>query len=272
MNVVPLFIPHPQAPLMEEPIKGGFHHIAVLPQPAAMFGVALRDPGCHSALTQWLTNLLLRIVGPIRQHFIRTLTRPTPPLLDAWNPIHQSQGHFRIVNMGPRMLHGQRSPSPIHNQMAFRTVLAPVRGIRPGFRPPKRARTEQLSMAEVDQSMASACPNSSSRACHIFCQTPAACQSRRRRQHVIPQPQPISRGRYSQGVPVLSTNRMPVRQARSDTRGRPPWGLGGSGGMCGSMRSHSSSVSSGLAIVSSPMTSDYDFTTDVISDAPLPFL
>ena len=47
------------------------------------------------------------------------------------------------------------------------------------------------------------------------------------------EPQPISWGSISQGMPVLSTKRMPVRQARSGTRGRPPLGLGGSGGSSG---------------------------------------
>jgi hypothetical protein len=100
-------------------------------------------------------------------------------LLDAGNRIHQGQRDLRIVNIGPRVLHGQRGSLSVHNQMTLRTILAPIRGIRAGLRPPKSARTEQLSKAEVDQSMASACPNSFRRACQIFCQMPAACQSRR---------------------------------------------------------------------------------------------
>lgn len=36
-------------------------------------------------------------------------------------------------------------------------------------------------------------------------------------------PQPSSRGRYSQGIPVLRTNRTPVRAARSLMRSRPPF-------------------------------------------------
>jgi hypothetical protein len=40
----------------------------------------------------------------------------------------------------------------------------------------------------------------------------------------MPLPQPSSRGKYSHGVPVLSTNRIPVRAARSLIRGRPPFG------------------------------------------------
>jgi hypothetical protein len=49
-------------------------------------------------------------------------------------------------------------------------------------------------------------------------------------------------------------------------------GLGGSGGRCGSMRSHSSSVTSGLAMAISPITSDSNSIPDVISDVSLAIL
>ena len=54
--------------------------------------------------------------------------------------------------------------------------------------------TQTISNARVN--------NSSRRTCQIFCQTPSACQSRRRRQHVIPLPHPNSCGRYSHGHPL----------------------------------------------------------------------
>jgi hypothetical protein len=44
---------------------------------------------------------------------------------------------------------------------------------------------------------------------------------------------------------------MPVRAARSSIRGLPPLGLGGSSGSSGSITSHSSSLTSFLAILSS---------------------
>jgi len=261
MNIVTFFIPHTQPPLIEQPIKGCFDHIAESTKTAAVPGIAFGNQRFSFALPQRLANLLLGVIGAVRKHFVRTFARPASRLLDRWNSIDQCDGHFRIMNICTGMLNSQRSALAINNQMAFRAIFAPIRGIWAGFRPPKSARTEQLSMAEQDQSIASAIPNSSSRASHIFCQTPVICQSRRRRQQVIPLPQPISLGRYSQGVPVLRTNRMPVRQARSVTLGRPPLGLGGSGGMCGSIRCHSSSVSSGLAIVMSSMISGYSFRT-----------
>ena len=63
--------------------------------------------------------------------------------------------------------------------------------------------------------------------------------------------QPISQGKSSQGMPVLSTNRMPVRHTRSSTRGCPPLGLGSCLGSKGSTNSHNSSGTSGLAMASS---------------------
>src|SRR5215211_4267693 len=79
-------------------------------------------------------------------------------------------------------------------------------------------------------------------------QSPASCHSRNRRQHVTPEPQPISWGKISQGMPLFSTKMMPVRAARSSTRGLPPCGLGDSGGSSSSITSHSSSLTNSLAI------------------------
>jgi len=265
MNIVTFFITYTQTPLIEQPVKRCFDNIAKFAKAATMFAIAFGNQWFGLTLSQRLANLLFSIVGTIREHFIRTPARATLRLPDRWDSIDQCNGHLRIMNICPGMFNRQRRALAVNNQVTLRAVFAPIRGIWACFRPPKSARTEQLSMAEVDQSIASAMPNSSSRACHIFCQTPAICQSRRRRQQVMPLPQPISRGRYSQGVPVLRIKKMPVRQARSLTLGRPPFGFGGSGGICRLIRCHSSSVSSGLAMIMSSITSCYNSLPDVMS-------
>ena len=48
-----------------------------------------------------------------------------------------------------------------------------------------------------------------------FCHTPAACQSRKRRQQVMPLPKPRDGGRFSQGMPVSRTNNIPLSAASS---------------------------------------------------------
>lgn len=62
---------------------------------------------------------------------------------------------------------------------------------------------------------------------HAFSQTPAAVHSSNRRQHV--EGLGYRSGKSCQRAPVLSTQRMPSRQALGATRGRPPsFDLGGS--------------------------------------------
>jgi hypothetical protein len=87
------------------------------------------------------------------------------------------------------------------------------------------AGTDALSSEQRDQSIAFAAPSRSSSTRWSRCQTPALCQSRKRRQQVMPQPQPISRGSISQGMPDFSTNRMPVSAAPCGPRraGGRPW-------------------------------------------------
>ena len=257
MNIVPFFITNTQPSLIEQPVKCCLNNIAKFAQAAAMFSIPFGNQRFNFTLPQRLANLLFRIISTIRKYFIWTPARAALRLLDRRYSIDQGNCHLRIMHIGSSMFNRQWRPPTIHNQMTLGAIFASIRRIRACFRPPKRARTEQLSMAETDQSIASAMPNLSSNVCQIFCQTPATCQSRRRRQQVMPLPHPISRGRYSHGVPVLRMNRMPVRQALSPTLGRPPLGFGGSGGICGFISSHSSSVSSGLAIIMFSITSIY---------------
>jgi hypothetical protein len=80
-------------------------------------------------------------------------------------------------------------------------------------------------------------------------ETPARSHFTKRRQHVLPEPHPISSGNICRGNPPRSTNRMPVSAARSETRGRPPcrarrWGFGSKG----SRRAHSASSKRGCAM------------------------
>jgi hypothetical protein len=117
-----------------------------------------------------------------------------------------------------------------------------------------------------DQSIWSERASQSRSAKWIRSHTPASCQSRRRRQHVIPDPQPSSWGSICQGIPLRRTKTMPVRQARSETRGRPPCGRRGGIGKNGSTISHNRSGSSAAAITvhaTSPKPRRSDFRSFV---------
>ena len=127
--------------------------------------------------------------------------------------------------------------------MVLRTPLPTVCGIRAGLLAPLLARTLKESRLARLQSMAASSPNQLRSISCNRCQTPACCQSRSRRQQVVPLPHPSAWGTSRQGHPVLNTKMIPSRAARSGTRGRPPFGLGGSLGNSGSMVSQRSETS-----------------------------
>ena len=86
--------------------------------------------------------------------------------------------------------------------------------------------------------------------------TPARCQSRRRRQHVIPDPHSSSSGSICKGMPLRRTKTIPVRHARSEIRGRPPCGRRGGIGKNGSTRSYNGSGSSAAITPSRYLTQE----------------
>ena len=103
----------------------------------------------------------------------------------------------------------------------FRPRLTAIGWVRSSFFPPRSARTEALSTMARARSSWPCARNSASSAAWRRRHTPACCQRTSRRQHVLPDPQPISFGSICHGIPVRSTNRIPVNAARSGTRGRP---------------------------------------------------
>jgi hypothetical protein len=127
--------------------------------------------------------------------------------------------------------------------------------------PPPFARTLAPSRLARNRSIRSASPSQSSKVRCSRSHTPAACQSRSRRQQVDPLPRPNSVGSICQGMPLLGTKTTPDRHARSGTRGSPPFGFGGSFGNSGAVAAHSSSDTSGLHMPSHVQASNYGSET-----------
>lgn len=147
----------------------------------------------------------------------------------------------------------------IRDEVVFAVRFRSVRGIGSCFFPPHIARIEPESTVARDQS-SRLLPWSSARSiswscCHTF----ALCQSRRRRQQVMPDPQPISCGNISHGIPDLRTKRIPRNATRLGTRGRPPLGRGGSSGSKVSILDHSSAGTNSFAISISNVADAYLF-------------
>jgi hypothetical protein len=153
-----------------------------------------------------------------------------------------------VVSVGASQQESERDAAPVGEEVALGACLAAVRRVRPGSGAPLFAAMDALSTQARLQSMRAAWRRRRSNSrCSRF-HTPAACQSRSRRQQVTPDPQSISRGSMSHGMPERSTKRMPPKAAREGTAGRPLFGLGRSGGNSGSITDQSSSEIRGFAM------------------------
>ena len=245
MDVGAAFIAKAQAAEAAEPGKGALDHPAMPAQPLATLDAAAGDPRRDPALpTRGPT--VRRIVPLVRVQLRGPLAGSPQRPLDRLDRVEQRRQGQAIGVVGRAQAGREREALAVDQQMLLRARLAAIGRVRPGNLAPLFAGTSRLSRHARDQSIASAIPSwSSSTRCRPS-QMPAACQSRNRRQHVTPLPQPISRGSIRQGMPLCKTKSTPVRAARAGTGGRPPFGLGGSGGNSGSMKLHSSSLTIGL--------------------------
>lgn len=142
---------------------------------------------------------------------------------------------------------------------AWRALFAPISRIQPGlFAPPGTASTAAESTDAREQSIWSAFPpeplqQSARCAGGVLPHTGLVCHSSRGRQsRSCPSRRAHLLGEHLPGDGRLEHEEdAPVSAARSGRRGLAPLGLGGSSGKSGSSTSHSSSVTSGLAMVAS---------------------
>ncbi len=243
------FVAHAQAPEAVQPGVRAFHHPAVTPEALAVVHASPGDTGPDA------TDAALLAAAPVVVALVRVqLVRPSSRSAAAsvahwWNGIQRWRQHAAVVLVGRSDQHAKGCASGIDCDVAFAPWPATIRWVWPGSSTPLFAWTDALSRAARRQSSCpAACRRSSSTWCKAA-QTPASCQSRRRRQQLMPEPHPISAGSISHGRPDFSTNRIPVRAARSDRRGRPPFGFGASGGKSGAIAAHRSSGTRGRAML-----------------------
>ena len=211
-----------------DPVQPGLGDPAMYTQPAPVRRVAPGEYGLDMTLAQPL-SVCFRVVASVALHALRTATRSTPFTPYPWDGVDQCLQLRDIVGIGTGQQGGQRDPMRICDHVVFASRFRFVCRVWPRFGPPFSARKGALSTTARDQhspedctgSIWSAACNRASRTSCKRCHTPAACQSRKRRQQVIPLPQPISCGKSSQPIPVLSTKTIPVSALRLSTGLRP---------------------------------------------------
>ena len=128
--------------------------------------------------------------------------------------LHQSRQGRAFRHVGGAQGCGHGHALLIGIQVMLAAGFAAIRRLGSGSRAPFFAATSDESITKRPSAKRSVCFRSSKKNSSRRCQTPSCCQSRKRRQQVIPDPQPSSCGRASDGMPVLRTNRIPVRTRR----------------------------------------------------------
>jgi len=135
------------------------------------------------------------------------------------NRIHQRQGFLRVVPVRARQTHGERYAAAVADQMALAPTLGPIGGIRTSLVTAvyRAYATTVHDRPRPKQSGRRARANSGAQSGSDPTRPPA-CQSRKRRQQVIPDPHPSSCGSICHGIPLrrrqcLSGTRDPRRAA-----------------------------------------------------------
>ena len=247
MNISSSLIAHREPAVLTQPRQCPLHHPSVLAQLLRALHTLARNPHLDASSAKCLPAPR-NVVSLVRVQLLRTLAGSAFRSLDRLDAIQELLKHHRVVPVGSRDDNIERDAIAVDHNVTLRTRFSPIRRIRAGLRTPFFAGTVALSRLARSQSISSASPSRSLSFWYKLSHTPASCQSRSLRQHVIPEPQPISCGSISHGMPLLSTKMMPVSAALSSVRGLPPFGFGGSGGSSGRIASHSSSLTSGLFI------------------------
>ena len=247
MDVRPALVAHGEATELTKPGQRALHNPTVPPQARAALDALAGDAALDPPSPQGdpTARDVIRLIGV---QLVRTRAGPSAGPPDRLDAIDQLLEDAPIRPIRRRQPHRERDAVALDHKVALAARFAAIRRIGAGFLAPLFAGTLALSALARLQSIWSAAPKRSKKAWCRRSQTPAFCHARSRRQQVTPLPQPISWGNISQGMPLLSTKRMPVKAARSGTRGRPPLGLGGSGGKSGAIVSHNVSLTNGLLI------------------------
>ena len=220
MDVGAALVADQQAAEAVQPGEAALDHPALATEAGAVLGPATADlrPGPPLADLSAVTVVVVAAVGEPASG-----TSPRRPDAAAQRRpgVKQGQQLGDVVRVAAGQGAGERDAGGVDEQVVPRAGAAPVDRARPRRGAPFLAGTWLESATTREKSIAPAARRrASSRACSSS-QTPAHCHSSRRRQQVMPEPQPSSGGRCRQALPVCSTKRMPHSAGRSGRRLAP---------------------------------------------------
>ena len=249
MDTGAAFVAHIQPPETVQPCDRPLDDPAGATQAAAVGRAALGQLGANAAAMEVIA-MGLGVIGAVALDHARFAHGASRTSAQRGNALDQGDQLGDVVPVGGRQSRDDRNPLRVGEKVVLTPRLAAIGRVRSSFFPPRSARSEELSTtARVRSNSPRRCNSVSRTVCNRL-QTPARCQRTRRRQQVVPEPQPISRGNRFHGRPLRSTKRMPVSTARSGMGFRPAYWRFRRGrfGSSGSMWLHKSSSSSGLVM------------------------
>lgn len=224
VNVRPAFVANAQTPELMQPTQAALNHPAGFAQAAAVRPAFASQTisDAHGAQPPMMRQAS---ISPVSLHRIGALAGTTCFAAHSGNRQEQGLQLPAVMHVGGGDLGAQRNALGIGAKMMFAARFAAVRRVGPRLKPPKTARTLLESTTARDQSIRWLTCKRHNNSRWSFSHTPALCQSRSRRQQVMPLPQPSSKGKSCQAMPLLSTKRIPVSAARSETGLRPGYFL-----------------------------------------------
>jgi len=247
VKVIESFVTDLEATKLMQPSDRTLDDPTGFSQAAAMFGIAFGNDRFNGEGAQQ-PAMRLGVVGTVTLNRLRALSGSARFASNRRNGLNQRQKLRHIVGVGPGNYARERDALRVGENVVLAPRLTAIGWVRSSFFPRCMARTDELSTTASARSSWSRRRSSAKSTSCKRCHTPDSCQSLSRRQQVTPEPQPISWGSISHGIPLLSTNRMPLNASRWPTGLRPAYcrlrfSCGGSNG---SISFHKASSTRGL--------------------------
>lgn len=185
-----LQLPLESDPQLAEPCKPAvraFDNPAVLAKPLAALDALSGNATGDSTSLQIVTATLV-VVALVCMQLTWSAPWSTAQPFDSGQCIQTPLEQHGVMPVGTAHQHYQRNAAGIYDDVPLGAELAPVRGVGTRFLAPRGLGTDEPSMLARLQSIWSYSRKCSSVARCRRCQTPAACHSRKRLQHVMPLP------------------------------------------------------------------------------------
>jgi len=184
-----------------QPGEGAFDDPPADAQPTAVGRAAAREDR-HDAARPQPIAMRLGVIAPIALERARPAAWAPGSAADRGERVDEGIEMRDVVDVGGGYVRDERDAARVGDEVVLGALLAAIGWVRSSFCRPRRR---------------SSASSASCRRCH----TPVRCQRTNRRQHVLPDPQPIWRGSICHGIPDRRTNRIPERIARSGIGVRP---------------------------------------------------